>query len=61
MIPRKYLSKAHQEVTEAKMETIAEWQKSPMSLEEMDKMIQEHFDAHGQINPNKKQGLPGNG
>lgn len=50
-----YQSKAHQEVTEAKMKSIAEWQKSPMSSEERDKMIQEHYEAHGKINPNKEK------
>ena len=50
----KYLSKAHQEATEAKMKSIAEWQKKPRNWEEIDKQIQEMFDAHGQINPNKK-------
>jgi hypothetical protein len=50
----KYLSKAHQETSEAKMKSIQEWQKSPLSSEEMDKVIQEHFDAHNQVNPNKK-------
>ena len=51
----KYHSKAHQEVTEAKMKSIEEWRKHPMTEEEMDRIVQEHFDAHGQINPNKKQ------
>jgi hypothetical protein len=50
----KYLSKAHQEVTEAKMKSIEEWRKHPLTQEEMDKIVQEHFDAHRQINPNKK-------
>lgn len=54
----KYFSKAHQEVSEAKMKSIQEWQNSPMSPEEMDKMIQEHFEDHNQINPNKKAGKP---
>ena len=49
-----YLSKAHQEASETKMKQIAEWQKSPMSSEEIDKQIQEQFEAHGQVNPNKK-------
>lgn len=44
---------AHQEVTEAKMKSIEEWRKHPMTEEEMDRIAQEHFDAHGQINPNK--------
>lgn len=51
----KYFSKAHQEDTEAKMKSIEEWRKHPMTEEEMDRVIQEHFDAHGQVNPNKKQ------
>ena len=50
----KYQSKAHQQASEAKMKQIAEWQKSPQSSEEMDKVIQEHYEAHGQVNPNKK-------
>lgn len=50
----KYFSKAHQEVTEAKMKSIAEWQKSPMSSEEKARMIQEHFEDHNQVNPNKR-------
>jgi hypothetical protein len=50
----KYFSKAHQEATEVKMKSIEEWRKNPMSSEEKDRMIQEHFDAHGQINPNKR-------
>lgn len=49
----KYFSKAHQEATEAKMKSIEEWRKHPMTEEEKDRMIQEHFDAHGQKNPNK--------
>jgi hypothetical protein len=36
------------------MKSIEEWRKNPMTEEEMDRTIQEHFDAHGQINPNKK-------
>lgn len=50
----KYLSKAHQEVTEQKMKSVADWQKSPMSSEEKAKMIQDHFEDHNQVNPNKK-------
>ena len=34
---------------------VAEMMKSPLSSEEMDKVIQEHFEAHGQVNPNKKK------
>jgi hypothetical protein len=42
------------------MKSIEEWSKHPMTEEEMDKVIQEHFDAHGQVNPNKKQGMSEN-
>lgn len=52
---------AHQEASEAKMKSIEEWRKHPMTEEEMDGAIQEHFDAHGQINPKKKQGNSDNG
>ncbi|MBW8325074.1 MAG: hypothetical protein K0M50_09960 [Prolixibacteraceae bacterium] len=34
---------------------VAEMMKLPMSSEEMDRVIQEHYDAHNQINPNKKK------
>ncbi|HAQ19239.1 MAG TPA: hypothetical protein DCR40_08410 [Prolixibacteraceae bacterium] len=50
---KKYLSKAHQEVTEAKMKTVAQFQKSPKNWDKIDKQIQEHFDAHNQVNPNR--------
>lgn len=33
---------------------VADWQKSPLSSEEKAKMIQEHFEDHNQVNPNKK-------
>lgn len=57
----KYHSKAHQEGTEQKMQeynqkeklAVAEMMKSPMSSEEMDRVIQEHYEAHSQVNPNK--------
>lgn len=58
---KKYLSKAHQEASEAKMKSIAEWQKKPRNWEEIDKQIQEMFEDHGQINPNKKQSKSENG
>ena len=51
----KYFSKAHQEVTEAKMKSIAEYQKSQKNWDKIDKQIQEHFEDHNQVNPNKKQ------
>lgn len=54
----KYQSKAHQEASEAKMKSIQEWQKYPMTEEEMDMYVQMHFDDHGQVNPNKKQSKP---
>ena len=41
---KKYLSKAHQEVTEAKMKSIEEWRKHPMTEEEMDMIVQEQFE-----------------
>ena len=45
--------KARQEVTEQKMKSIADWQKSPISSEQMDKILDEHFEDHTQVNPNK--------
>ena len=50
----KYQSKAHQEASETKMKSIAEWQKSPKNWDKIDKQIQEHFEDHNQVNPNKK-------
>ena len=49
-----YQSQKHKEVTEAKKRSIQEWQKSPLSPEELDSLIEDHFQAHNQINPNKK-------
>ncbi len=49
-----YLSKAHQEATEAKMKTIQESKKSPKNWDQIERQIQEHFEDHGQINPNNK-------
>ncbi len=50
----KYQSKAHQEATEQKMKSVAQYQKSPKNWDKIDKQIQEMFEDHGQINPNKK-------
>jgi hypothetical protein len=36
------------------MKSVAEWQKKPRNWEGIDKQIQEHFEDHGQKNPNKK-------
>ena len=33
---------------------VAEMMKSPMSSEEKDRVIQEHYEVHNQVNPNKK-------
>lgn len=49
-----YQSQKHKEITEAKKRSIQEWQKSPHSPEELDSLIEDHFQAHNQINPNKK-------
>lgn len=51
----KYQSKAHQIATEQKMKLVAEMQQYPLSLEEMDKVLEEHFETHGKANPNKKK------
>ena len=50
----KYLSKAHQEATEQKMKSVAQYQKSPKNWDKIDKQIQEHFEDHNQVNPNKR-------
>lgn len=50
----KYQSKAHQVASEIKMKSIQEWQDSPLSPEEVDKTIQQHFEDHNQVNPNRK-------
>lgn len=34
---------------------VAEMMKSPVNWDEIDKQIQEHFEEHGQVNPNKKE------
>ncbi len=50
-----YQSKSHQEASETKMRSIQDWKKSPLSSEEMEKVIQQHFEEHGQVNPNKRK------
>lgn len=50
-----YQSKQHKKSVEAKMKSIQEWQKSPLTPEERQRFLDEHFEAHNQVNPNKKQ------
>ncbi len=49
-----YLTEAHKKSSEAKQATIKKWQESPTDWEKIDKLTQEHFNQHGQKNPNKK-------
>ncbi len=44
-----------QEYNQKEVQAIAEMHKLPMSSEERQRYLDEHFEAHGQINPNKRK------
>lgn len=50
---KKQIQKIREYNKKAKL-AVAEMMKSPQSSEELDKQIQEQFEDHGQVNPNKK-------